>query len=218
MTGPFWETTGAGKTFTHPLDPELLAGHLPDREAPVLDYGCGYGRLTGELAALGYSRVEGVDFSRALIERGRREHPGLPLLHCAELPLPRPDGHYGAALLFAVLTCIPDDAAQRAVLAELARLVRPGGLLHVSDVPLQSDARNLRRYAEYAERLGTYGAFRTEDGGTFRHHEPDRLRALLADHGFTITEERTDTVGTLDHHTVERLQLLAVRRTGRGGA
>jgi 2-polyprenyl-3-methyl-5-hydroxy-6-metoxy-1,4-benzoquinol methylase len=210
MTDTFWETAGATKNFTHPLDADVLRAHLPDPAARVLDYGCGYGRLTGELAALGY-QVEGVDFSRALIERGRREHPELTLLHCAGLPLARPDGYYDAALLFAVLTCIPQDTVQRAVIAELARLVRPGGLLHLSDVPLQRDPRNVRRYAEYAERLGTYGTFRTEDGGTFRHHEPDHLRTLLTDHGFTIAEERVGTVGTLDNHTVERLQLVALR-------
>jgi SAM-dependent methyltransferase len=211
MMDGFWETAGADKNFTHPLDQELLRGHLPDRDAGILDYGCGYGRLTSELTALGYRQVEGVDFSRALVERGLREHPELKLIHYSGLPLPRPDGHYDAALLFAVLTCIPDDVVQRALMAELARLVRPGGVLYLSDVPLQTDPRNLRRYTEHAERLGTYGVFRTEDGGTFRHHQPDHLRALLTDHGFTIVEERGGTVGTLDHHTVERLQLVARR-------
>ncbi|RSO16132.1 class I SAM-dependent methyltransferase, partial [Streptomyces sp. WAC 06725] len=49
----FWETAGATKTFTHPLDAELLAAYVP-RDVPVLDYGCGYGRLTAELGAVGY--------------------------------------------------------------------------------------------------------------------------------------------------------------------
>lgn len=214
MTDDFWETTGAGKNFTHPLDHELLRRHLPDTGTRVLDYGCGYGRLAGELTALGYRQVEGVDPSRAMIERGRREHPGLTLLHRPAPPLDRPDGHYGAAMLFAVLNCVPDDGAKRAILAELARLVRPGGLLYVSEVPLQTDARNVRRYEEHAReggRLGPYGTFRTEDGGTFRHHRPDELRRLLADHGFAVAEERAGTVGTLNGHHVERLQLLARR-------
>ncbi|MFH8406331.1 class I SAM-dependent methyltransferase [Streptomyces sp. NPDC018019] len=210
-TQGFWESTGAGKTFTHPLDPGLLDAYLP-RDVPVLDYGCGYGRLTAELVAAGYADVRGVDVSRALVERGGREHPDVRLTHCPDLPLPFQDGIFGAALLFAVLTCVPDAAAQRAIVGELGRLVRPGGVLYVSDVPLQSDRLHLARYEEYAPRYGTYGVFETPDGGVFRHSAPDHLRGLLRAHGFTVVAERSDTVPTLDGHTVQRLQLIGRRQ------
>ncbi|WP_030670799.1 bifunctional 2-polyprenyl-6-hydroxyphenol methylase/3-demethylubiquinol 3-O-methyltransferase UbiG [Streptomyces rimosus] len=207
----FWESAGAAKTFTHPLDTGLLETYVP-RDAPVLDYGCGYGRLTAELVAAGYADVQGVDASQALVERGRREHPEVRLAHCPGLPLPFEDGSFGAALLFAVLTCVPDAAAQRRIAGELGRLVRPGGVLYVSDVPLQSDRRNLTRYEEYAARYGTYGVFGTPDGGVFRHSTPDHLHGLLETHGFTVEAERSDTVPTMDEHTVERLQLIGRRR------
>jgi SAM-dependent methyltransferase len=71
----YWETAGAAKTFTHPLNPEWLAGI--GRTARVLDYGCGYGRIMAELGDHGFEDVLGVDISAALIERGRRERPGL---------------------------------------------------------------------------------------------------------------------------------------------
>ena len=211
----FWEADGATKTFTHALDPELLSAYVP-RDARVLDYGCGYGRLTARLAALGYERVVGVDPARAMIERGLRESPWLSLRHQSALPLPDEDGSYDAALLFAVLTCVPDDDAQRATVAELARLIRPGGVLYVSEVPVQSDERNVSRYTRYRDTatapLRPYGTFTTPDGGFFRHHAPDHLRALLDDHGFGVAEERTGTTPTLNGHIAEYLQLLARRR------
>ncbi|MEV5594438.1 class I SAM-dependent methyltransferase [Streptomyces sp. NPDC052496] len=207
----FWERAGAGKTFTHPLDHGLLDAYVP-RDVAVLDYGCGYGRLTAELVAAGYGDVCGVDVSRALVERGRREHPGVRVEHCPGLPLPFEGGSFGAALLFAVLTCVPGSGEQREIVAELGRLVRPGGVLYVSDMPLQSDRRNLERYEAYADRYGTYGVFETPDGGVFRHHEPDHLRGLLRAHGFAVEAERTDTVETLEGHTAERLQLIGRRQ------
>jgi SAM-dependent methyltransferase len=209
MSRDFWETTGAAKTFTHPLDAGLLAEHVPC-EARVLDYGCGYGRLTAELVGLGYGRVLGVDVSRALIRRGLSERPELPLAHHATLPLPYQACHFDAALLFAVLTCVPDDAAQRAILAELSRLVRQGGVLYLSDMPLQPDPYHLRRYERH-DGDGAYGVFETPDGGVFRHHPPERLRSLVGDHGFAVAEERTDRVPTLDGRTADRLQLIARR-------
>ncbi|WP_049580854.1 class I SAM-dependent methyltransferase [Streptomyces sp. SBT349] len=207
----YWETTGSTKTFTHPLDPELLDAHVP-YGSRVLDYGCGYGRLTAELVRLGRRDVHGVDFSAALVERGLAEHPGVSLEHCPGLPLPHRDGGFDAALLFAVLTCIPDEATHGAILTELARLVRPGGVLYLSDVPLQSDPRNQERYRRYAELHGIHGVFEIPDGGVFRHHHPAYLRDLVHEHGFAVEEERTGTVGTLDGHSVERLQLIARRR------
>lgn len=208
----FWERAGATKTFTHALDPALLAAYVP-RGARVLDYGCGYGRLTAQLAEAGYAAV-GVDPSHAMVERGRAEHPGVELVHQAELPLPERDGAYDAALLFAVLNCVPRDASQHAAVAELARLVRPGGVLYVSEVPLQSDPRNVLRYEAHASGpdSGPYGTFTTPDGARFRHHTPEHLRALLDGHGFTVTEERTGTAPTLNGHTASRLQLVAHRR------
>lgn len=207
----FWEAAGATKTFTHPLDPGLLATYIP-RDARILDYGCGYGRLTAQLAESGHRNVYGVDPSRAMIERGRREFPGLELAHQAAVRLPCEDGSYDAALLFVVLNCVPGDAAQQAILAELARLVRPGGVLYLSDVPLQSDTRNVRRYEEGVPGHTAYGVFSTPDGGLFRHHPPQHLRALLDSHGFTVEEERTGNAPTLHGHTVERLQIIARRR------
>lgn len=206
----YWETTGAAHTFTHPLDPALLARHV-SRDARILDYGCGYGRLTAELDALGYHRVRGVDPSAALVERGRAEHPGLCLERVERPPLPYPDGEFDAALLFAVLTCMPGEDAQRETLDELARLVRPGGVLYVSDVPLQSDELHLARYRAAEPWAEVYGTFGIADGGVFRHHDPRRLRERLGRHGFEVVEEHHDPVPTLDGRTVTRLQLLARR-------
>lgn len=205
-----WESAGTDPAVGHPFDPAALRSQLTPG-ARVLDLGCGSGRRTAVLAALGYA-AEGVDGSRALVERGRREHPGLPLTYCPGLPLPYQDGRHDAALLFGVLTHVAHDAGQRAVLGELARVVRSGGLLHLSDVPLQTDPRSRARYAAYEDEFGAYGVFRTEDGAVVRHHEPEYLRRLLRMHGFAVTEERTDAVGALHGHSVSRLQLIA-RRT-----
>ncbi|ANZ19418.1 type 11 methyltransferase [Streptomyces noursei ATCC 11455] len=209
-TDGFWESTGAAKTFTHPLDAELLTEFVP-RTARVLDYGCGYGRLTAELVGSGYRAVRGVDRSAALIARGRREHPGLALMRWAGFPLPFTDRSFDAALLFAVLTCVPDDADQRAIVGELGRLVRPGGVLYVSDVPLQDDGFHVGQYERFAARYGTYGVFETEDGGVFRHHPPEWLRGLLREAGFAVLRERRTVVPTLDGRTAERLQIMARR-------
>ncbi|MGW6207585.1 class I SAM-dependent methyltransferase [Streptomyces sp. NPDC055089] len=123
---PYWDSAAATKTFTHPLYMPWLGGL--GKHAAVLDHGCGYGRALQELEQQGFDNLAGVDTSPAMIERARRPHPGTRFTAMYAPPLlPYPDAAFDVAVLFAVLTCIPDEAAQRRLIAELHRLLKPGG-------------------------------------------------------------------------------------------
>jgi SAM-dependent methyltransferase len=144
-----------------------------------------------------------VDISAALIERGRRERPGLRFDVIGSPPaIGRPAGSFELVVLFAVLTCVPGDEDQHALIAELRRLLAPGGLLYVSDVVLRSDERNRRRY-------DARGVFATDDGAMFRHHEAEHLRSLLS--GFQLQAERHVEVASMNGNPTAALQLLARR-------
>jgi SAM-dependent methyltransferase len=204
----YWNSTGATKTFTHPIDLTWLAD-LPDR-ARILDYGCGYGRLAGLLHSHGTGHVEGADTAPALIDRARQQHPGLTF-HLLDNPpqLPHPDASIDAVVLFAVLTCIPTDEGQRQLAAELHRVLRPGGIAYISDLCLQDDQRNINRYQQFAATYGTYGVFETSDGAICRHHTLAWLHELLRD--FAVTTTREITVDTMNGHSVKATQLLATK-------
>jgi SAM-dependent methyltransferase len=202
----YWDDHAEAYSFAHPIEFGWLAG-LP-KGARILDYGCGYGRAAASLAAAGWKAL-GVDFAIGMIARGRREHPGLDLRHVDRLPLAEPDGAFDAAILFAVLTCIPDDADQRDLIAELRRLIRPGGLIYVSDYLLQPDARYAERYAAGEARHGVYGVWDRGDGAVFRHHTREALDALLS--GFEPVAEREVETTTLSGAKATAIQLLGRR-------
>jgi SAM-dependent methyltransferase len=206
----YWDGVGATKTFTHPVNIDWLAE--VSRDARILDYGCGYGRVMAELSGHGFSDVLGVDLSSALIARGRQLRPDLrfavlespPTLACAS-------GSFDAVMLFAVLTCVPSSDSQQELIAELSRVLAPGGLLYVSDLLLQDDERNRARYATYAEQFGMpYGVFASDDGAVLRHHGIGDLHALLAE--FDILNEFRVDVLTMNGHQSQAVQLLARRR------
>lgn len=203
----YWNTTGAAKTFTHPLHGEWLDG--VSRRARVLDHGCGYGRITAELSDLGFTRVSGVDPSPALIARARRLRPELDFAVAGSpTAADRPAASADLIVMFAVLTCIPDDQAQRDLVAGLHRVLAPGGLIYVSDLLLQSDERSRRRYDAYAEKAGgPYGVFGTDDGAVCRHHEAGWIRSLLA--AFEPVAERHIDVATMNGHHARGLQVMA---------
>lgn len=201
----YWDR-GATKTFTHPLSGDFLAALQPgDR---ILDYGCGYGRSLAQLADLGFGNSVGVDFSGEMIARGHREHPRLELRHITQTVVDEPEASFDAAMILAVLTCIVADDQQKAVLREIRRLLRPGGVLFISDMPLQDDDRNRARYAASVGQ-GPYGTFDTGDGGTVRHHGDDHMHSWL--NGFEpISSKRVDLT-TMHGNPATGVQFVARR-------
>ncbi|WP_119072598.1 class I SAM-dependent methyltransferase [Aggregatilinea lenta] len=111
---------------------ERLLSHL---RAPlsVLDVGCGNGRLGVFLAErLGSGvRYHGLDSAPALLDRARAALAGTDVRLDAWdlLDDPLPDGPYDVVALFGVLHHVPGADRRRALLADLAARVAPGGLL-----------------------------------------------------------------------------------------
>jgi ubiquinone/menaquinone biosynthesis C-methylase UbiE len=116
---------------TQALAAAALSG-CPDG-GELLDVACGFGRHAVPLAQEGF-RVTGVDRSEPLLAEARRRSEGgrAPHLVAADYrELPFADGRFDAALnLFTSLGYLGDEDDTR-VLAEIGRVLRPGGRLVV---------------------------------------------------------------------------------------
>jgi SAM-dependent methyltransferase len=104
------------------LDPALQARHGPP--PLLLDAGCGTGNVLEHLARRG--RAVGVDLSEDAVRLSRER--GVRVVRGSVLGLPFRDAAFDAVTSFDVLyhNWVTDD---RAALAELARVLKPGGLL-----------------------------------------------------------------------------------------
>jgi SAM-dependent methyltransferase len=180
-TDSYWDRVAESAQFSLPLDADVL-GRFAAPDARILDYGCGYGRQLAELLRLGYRDVAGIDPSLAMVERARRELPGIAVAVCGAPPSEHPSTHptesFDVVLLSAVLTCVPRDAEQNVILGEIFRVLRPGGILLLADFLLHSDARNRDRYrADRPESL-PFGCFEVPGGAVMRHHDPGHILDL----------------------------------------
>ncbi len=88
-----------------------------------------------------------------------------------------PDGHFSGAASFHMLHHIEPDDEQRKVLAELARVLRPGGVLVAADGVENEGSR----------------AFHIDDA--YNPIDPDDLRRWLSDAGFASIEIAVYDIG-----------------------
>lgn len=102
----------------------LLAAHLPDRQAAVLDIGCGTGLLGQGLAELGFTTIDGLDVSPEMMQVAQRRGVYRQFLQAdLHLPLDLPDARYGGASCCGTFTHGHVDAR---CLDELFRVLQPG--------------------------------------------------------------------------------------------
>jgi SAM-dependent methyltransferase len=108
---------------------------LPPPPLRLLDVGCGEGRLPRDLKAAGYE-VLGIDGSATLIGHAREADPAGDYRVADAAQLPFDDGSFPLVTAFMSLHDI-DEAA--AALAEIARVLQPGGVLCLAMVhPINS--------------------------------------------------------------------------------
>ncbi|CAA9304563.1 MAG: hypothetical protein AVDCRST_MAG48-1601 [uncultured Friedmanniella sp.] len=135
----------------------------------ALDAGCGTGRLIPPLLARGH-RVVGVDASPAMLAHARRRAPEADLLVGDLQDLPLADGAVDLVVTGLALTHVDDLGG---ALAELARVLRPGGHLVVSDVHHELVLRGSAPKTEGSDGRPRMATVR-------RHTVGDFLRAGLA--------------------------------------
>ncbi|HEU4426560.1 MAG TPA: class I SAM-dependent methyltransferase [Pilimelia sp.] len=148
-----------------PIMHEILDA-LPSGDA--LDAACGTGRYAEHLAARGH-RVVGVDSSPDMLERARARVPQSEFRLGDLHRLPLADDAVDVAVSGLALAHVP---ALEPVMAEFARVLRPGGSLVISDMHHE---RIL--LGSVVKALGQAG----EPGlvATYRHTAGDFLRAAL---------------------------------------
>jgi len=116
-----------------PLDRAMLASFAELVQAAgggrVADIGCGPGRITAHLHDLGLGLdVFGVDLSPAMVVVARRTYPHLRFEVGSMSELPFDDGALAGAVAWYSIIHFPPERLP-GVLAELLRVVRPGGWL-----------------------------------------------------------------------------------------
>ena len=180
----------SAETHAAYLLPRLKPGHR------VLDFGCGPGTISVGLArAVDPGELHGVDMeesqvgiARAAAKAGGHTNATFHVGDATRLPFE--DGYFDVAHCHAVLMHVPDTAA---VLAEVRRVLKPGGIIAAREVILQ--AAFLHPY-EYREAWATFIRVLAANGG--HPNMGMELKSRLLDAGFVapVASASFDFYGT----------------------
>ncbi|SDK50111.1 Methyltransferase domain-containing protein [Actinopolyspora mzabensis] len=171
-----WSYDAAADTYTEwirgelaakPLDRAVLDGFAElarNADGPVLDVGCGPGRVTAYLAEHGLA-VSGTDLSPGMIAAARRSHPELRFTEGSMRALDHGDGELGGLVAWYSIIHVPDEHLPE-VFTEFRRVLAPGG------------------YVQLAFQVGDGIKHRTEAGGhevslDFHRRRPEHVAELL---------------------------------------
>jgi len=174
----------------------------------VLDIACGTGDLCERLAARG-ARVLGLDFSAEMLRSASHRRVGAALVRADAEHLPLPDA------AFTVVTCgfaLRNFASLERALAEMARVLAPGGRLALVEVDRPEVAWLRAAHSLYFDRvvprLGAWlsdrEAYRYLPDSTAYLPDARKLRGMLEGVGFQAVHKQRFLLGAA--------QLLVARR------
>lgn len=167
---------------------------LPKPGRRTLDIGCGEGRVSRDLKALGHA-VEGIDGSVTMVALAREADPSIPVQHGDAAALPFPDGYADLAVMFMSPHDIDD---LQGAFHEAHRVLVPGGRLVFAIVhPINSAGKftseagdspfviggsylDAFRYADQATRDGLTVTFHSE------HRPIETYFRALEEAGFLV--------------------------------
>jgi SAM-dependent methyltransferase len=164
-----------------PVELSVLSLFASVVDGLALDVGCGTGLQTVELVRFGLDDVTCVDLSPGMLAVARKSLPQLDFTVGSMLKLPYATGCFAGVIAFYSTIHVPDDLLPDA-LAELARVLRPGGHL-------------LLGFQTGDEPLRMTSALGHEIALDFHRRQPSRMVALLAEAGVPV---RVQTVREAD--------------------
>jgi len=211
MSKLYWEMV-PGKNIPSSLELYPVVHSYLQEGYKILDFGCGFGKISLELASLGYS-VKGIDINTEAVKLSKAAAKSLDLDKKIEgwaefsigdaSDLPFHESSFDFAVMQAFLTSVPDPQERSRIIQEAFRVLKPGGYLYLVEFGQNWHLKLYRkRYLQdfpVTKEEGSFLALNPETGDVefIAHHFSEKeLVFLLVDYGFEIDYFRVEELKT----------------------
>jgi len=187
----FWDQAADGSNehfkqpvqFYDPVEVARLQTYL-DQTASILDFGCGYGRVTNILHQAGFKNLLAVDISLKMLLRLKTTFPHLAenaMCYDGKM-LPFENAQLDGIIAFTVLSSIPNQQELEALFLEFNRVLKPMGVFYLCEFLITENERDIQRYQQFqlGKHEAAYGTFLHSSGQVFRHYSTEALETLMS--------------------------------------
>jgi len=211
MPKSYWETV-SGKKIPSSLELYPVVHRYLQEGYKILDIGCGFGKISLELASLGYA-VTGIDINSEAIRLSKVAAKSLEHDQKTERRaefnvgnaacLPFRGSSFDFAVMQAFLTSVPDPQTRIRIIQEAFRVLKTGAYLYLVEFGQNWHLKLYRkRYLQdfpVTKEEGSFLALNPETGEvefTAHHFSEKELVFLLVDCGFEIDYFRVEELNT----------------------
>ncbi|MDP1880627.1 MAG: class I SAM-dependent methyltransferase [Parachlamydiaceae bacterium] len=207
----YWNKIGSTKEFEDPLYLEKLSPYLT-QESKIIEYGCGYGRMMQILLEHGYNNLTGYDFAQNMVKRGNQTHPHLEINLLNESgKIPVPNESVDAAIMLTVLCSMTDTSDQAKLLNEIWRILKPNGLIYISDFLICENERYNEMYLKGFQKFGKWGTYLTSENLVVRHLSSQALFVLMKN--FDIQWFEQFDFKTMNNNPARTFHCIAIKKS-----
>lgn len=186
----------------------------------ILDIGVGGGRTVPHLVALSENYI-GVDYVQGMVEACGRRYPGVRFEHADARSMPQfADASFDLIVFAWAGICMVDHAGRLAILAEIRRLLKPGGFFVFSTYNQNSADHHQRfEFPDFALSLNPLRSLRRLLGfarsTVVRYRNRLRLRRFeIRGAEYSIVNDRCHDYATLLYYITLHNQRRQLQRAG----
>lgn len=159
--------------FTTPF-PELCKINV-QKDAEILDFGCGYGRVMKHLYEQGYKNLTGIDISEQLIQRAKKNLPQAEYI-VGDITKDNISKQFDVIIICGVLEYINEINQRRKLASIISGYLKKGGILYLETF-IRDEKDSF--YETNAVSGQPYGTVKLSNGIVLFHGSIDEIDVLF---------------------------------------
>lgn len=167
-------------SFTTPFPSEHILSNI-SIEKPVLDIGCGYGRVLRYLQDKGFRNLYGFDISKSFVDKATSECPNAHIFVSDFNSFSNKinNQHFDLVLMMGVIEYILSDKEQDNLFKKVAEILAPNGIVLIETFILDVHA-HWKQYLPGYFRTLHWGRFKNSKGFECHHQSPETLINIVS--------------------------------------